>query len=178
MQVPRRTSPSEGVHSRAIDKQRPMSQRPHLGGPGPHGVCSSGGRHLLYRPGQGSHAAGESRRSGLGDHPVVPYRPRRRCLEPRCPQMAKPGCSRCVDHEAARKKIRNADTKIARAVVAAAPVCVCTRACRWHPAPGRPCGATSDLTADHVIPLSLGGTNEGPRQVLCRACNSSKRNRV
>jgi hypothetical protein len=48
-------------------------------------------------------------------------------------------------------------------VIAASPVCA------W---PG--CGAIDDLTADHVVPLSRGGTNDGARQVLCRSHNSVK----
>lgn len=41
------------------------------------------------------------------------------------------------------------------------------------------CGTTLDLTIDHVLPLSLGGTNTlGNYQVLCRSCNSSKGTKV
>lgn len=37
------------------------------------------------------------------------------------------------------------------------------------------CKATKDLTVDHIIPLSAGGsTVESNLQVLCRKCNSSK----
>jgi 5-methylcytosine-specific restriction endonuclease McrA len=32
------------------------------------------------------------------------------------------------------------------------------------------CGATEDLTVDHLIPLAHGGGEE--RRVLCRSCNS------
>ncbi|MFJ8857239.1 HNH endonuclease [Streptomyces sp. NPDC102451] len=43
---------------------------------------------------------------------------------------------------------------------------------------GRPeCGATQDLALDHVIPLSLGGRDDLTNaQILCRSCNSGKRN--
>ena len=41
------------------------------------------------------------------------------------------------------------------------------------------CGATTDLTVDHIFPLSRGGTNDPLNlQVLCRSCNSRKNNRV
>jgi hypothetical protein len=41
------------------------------------------------------------------------------------------------------------------------------------------CGKTEDLTIDHIIPGSLGGTNDPTNlQVLCRSCNSVKNNRL
>jgi 5-methylcytosine-specific restriction endonuclease McrA len=37
------------------------------------------------------------------------------------------------------------------------------------------CGATEDLTVDHIVPVILGGlTNPDNLRTLCRACNSSK----
>lgn len=97
---------------------------------------------------------------------------RRRCLD-----FGAAGCagyttrgSRCGRCAARRKRVRNADRPIARAVVAASPVCSC-EGCGLHN--GR-CRSTEDLTADHVVPLAKGGTNRGPRRTLCRACNSSK----
>ncbi len=83
--------------------------------------------------------------------------PRRRCLDCRTLSQAT-RCPRCA---ARRRVVRNADRPIARAVIAASPVCA-------------RCGATEDLTADHVVPLARGGTNYGRRVTLCRPCNSSK----
>ena len=41
------------------------------------------------------------------------------------------------------------------------------------------CRATSDLTGDHVLPVSLGGLSTRANcVVLCRSCNSRKHNRV
>lgn len=34
------------------------------------------------------------------------------------------------------------------------------------------CGATDDLTRDHIVPLRHGGAS-GPLRTLCRPCNSS-----
>ena len=31
------------------------------------------------------------------------------------------------------------------------------------------------LSADHITPVAAGGTEDGPLQVLCRSCNSTKR---
>jgi len=43
----------------------------------------------------------------------------------------------------------------------------------------RRCGATEDLTLDHIHPWSIGGTDTPDNlQVLCRPCNSSKGDRV
>jgi 5-methylcytosine-specific restriction endonuclease McrA len=39
----------------------------------------------------------------------------------------------------------------------------------------RQCGATSDLQYDHLIPVSMGGTNtEDNLQILCATCNRQK----
>ena len=41
------------------------------------------------------------------------------------------------------------------------------------------CGATEDLTIDHIIPLALGGSNDLSNfHTLCQSCNSSKGNRL
>jgi HNH endonuclease len=37
------------------------------------------------------------------------------------------------------------------------------------------CGSTSDLTVDHIHPVSLGGIDDPSNlQTLCRSCNSTK----
>jgi 5-methylcytosine-specific restriction endonuclease McrA len=36
------------------------------------------------------------------------------------------------------------------------------------------CGAADDLTADHVVPLAVGGDPLGRLRVLCRRCNSGR----
>lgn len=40
------------------------------------------------------------------------------------------------------------------------------------------CGATKDLTTDHIRPISRGGTNAPENlRTLCRRCNSARGNR-
>src|SRR5438105_2144282 len=84
------------------------------------------------------------------------------CLQPTVPG---PRCSSCErEHQAAR----NRDPK-RRAY--ADPVY------RSVPLAGScaDCGATTDLTRDHVIPLADGGTNDPSNIVIrCRKHNSSK----
>jgi 5-methylcytosine-specific restriction endonuclease McrA len=48
-----------------------------------------------------------------------------------------------------------------RAVIAAYPSCEL-------------CGATEDLTADHITAMANGGDPLGPLRVLCRSCNSRR----
>lgn len=54
--------------------------------------------------------------------------------------------------------------KVAKAAIAAQPWC-------------SRCGATSDLTGDHIIPMSAGGTSTPDNcRVLCRGCNTAAMN--
>jgi hypothetical protein len=40
------------------------------------------------------------------------------------------------------------------------------------------CGSKEDITIDHIVPVSQGGSSRyGNLQTLCRRCNSSKRDR-
>lgn len=40
------------------------------------------------------------------------------------------------------------------------------------------CGSVQQLTVDHIVPLARGGGNELDNlQILCKSCNSSKRDR-
>jgi 5-methylcytosine-specific restriction endonuclease McrA len=82
-----------------------------------------------------------------------------RCL--RCRRRTRGG-SYCPTCQRIRDSAYNSTTKRARAraTIAANPCCEI-------------CGATRDLTADHVIPVIDGGT-EGPLRTLCRRCNSRR----
>lgn len=44
----------------------------------------------------------------------------------------------------------------------------------WCPGWRRPPHPSTDLTADHVTEVALGGAEAGPLTVLCRTCNSRK----
>ena len=48
----------------------------------------------------------------------------------------------------------------------------------WCPGFGIPPHAATQLTADHIHPVSLGGDPRGPYAVLCRSCNSRKGNKM
>jgi 5-methylcytosine-specific restriction endonuclease McrA len=41
------------------------------------------------------------------------------------------------------------------------------------------CGATQDLTVDHIVPLSRGGSSDlSNLQTLCRSCNGIKSGQI
>jgi 5-methylcytosine-specific restriction endonuclease McrA len=85
------------------------------------------------------------------------------------------GRKRCRDCQTKRNAIFNARPqydqewrKISRATIAAEPWC------HW---PG--CDRTDDLTCDHIVPVSRGGTDDLHNlTVLCRSHNSQKGNRT
>jgi 5-methylcytosine-specific restriction endonuclease McrA len=63
--------------------------------------------------------------------------------------------------------------KVARDQVKRQPWCSCP-GCSLHQGP---CNAEQDLTADHVVPRSRGGSTQDGVATLCRRCNSAKGNR-
>jgi 5-methylcytosine-specific restriction endonuclease McrA len=72
-------------------------------------------------------------------------------------------CPACQRPRPARPKLYDWRwRKLSRAARAAQPYC-------------SECGATTDLTADHVVPLAAGGElHPTVVRVLCRPCNSRK----
>jgi 5-methylcytosine-specific restriction protein A len=101
----------------------------------------------------------------------------RPCIEPGCGQLTTNG-TRCPDHATIhrqhraeqRSRIRpSADERgydrrwrtIAKRTIAAHPYCA-------------QCGATEDLTCDHLVPRSMGGTAADGVRVLCRSCNGRR----
>lgn len=87
------------------------------------------------------------------------------CLDCGLPTDQGTRCKRC---RAVREEHRNANRphysgqwqQLSKAQREAVPYC-------------EDCGATDDLTADHVIPRSL----EAGLRTLCRSCNSSKQDK-
>ena len=68
-----------------------------------------------------------------------------------------------TEYEKARDEWDNLRSKLAPKIYAS------------HGAVCQNCGDTDNLTIDHIIPISKGGTNELDNlQPLCKSCNSSK----
>jgi 5-methylcytosine-specific restriction endonuclease McrA len=86
----------------------------------------------------------------------------KRCLD--CGRLTEGG-SRCPACTRRRRRVYDnpAARAQAKAAIAASPRC-------------EQCGATSDLTADHVVPV-IDGAGAGPLRVLCRRCNSARGSR-
>jgi 5-methylcytosine-specific restriction endonuclease McrA len=91
-----------------------------------------------------------------------------RCLE--CGLLGQLRDGRCGNCYRQAQRLRNAIRHqytgswpaIRRALLATHPWC-------------RDCGATADLTVDHIVPVARGGGHERHNlQVLCRPCNSRK----
>jgi 5-methylcytosine-specific restriction endonuclease McrA len=105
--------------------------------------------------------------------------PKRPCIEWPCRSLAVPGRARCVEHEAELQRRKwaknpNRDMAYRRAKRAMA---------KLLPVPCSLCGALIDhlghdrwsLTFDHVVPASLGGTNElGNLRAAHKSCNSAR----
>ena len=83
------------------------------------------------------------------------------CSFPRCPGYAV-FRGRCAQHaQTTTQRGYGASWQATRAVV------------RHQERECRECGATSDLTVDHIRPQSMGGTNARDNlRVLCRPCHS------
>jgi 5-methylcytosine-specific restriction protein A len=109
----------------------------------------------------------------------------RPCIEPGCGQLTTNG-TRCPDHAMLHAQIRTREhdrtrvrirptreergydrawRRIAARTIAAHPYCA-------------QCGATEDLTCDHLVPRSLGGTAADGVRVLCRRCNGRRGKRA
>lgn len=108
----------------------------------------------------------------------------RPCLHAGCPHPAT-RTGRCPTHAAVHdahqqrttptKRTRTHGEQRRRSVVVAAH-----RAAHgdWCPGYRVPAHTAVDLTADHVVSVARAGRGDGDLTVLCRSCNSRKKDRV
>jgi 5-methylcytosine-specific restriction endonuclease McrA len=101
----------------------------------------------------------------------------------RCGTPADPArrCPRCGYHPRPRgQDDRSWSERQRRRATVDAWVAAHGLVCPGYAVPRHAVSMRSDLTADHVTPISLGGRIDGPLAVLCRRCNVRKggRNRV
>lgn len=83
-----------------------------------------------------------------------------------CKALIPIGKSHCTTHNRAFRGLGSRWDAISREAIRLAPFCV-------------KCNSRADLTTDHIIPRSRGGTDGADNlQVLCRSCNSGKGNGV
>lgn len=92
----------------------------------------------------------------------------------RCPAHARP-----VERQRTRAKRTRRPRASAAETKRRADVVAAWRATRgdWCPGYGRDPHASADLTADHVIAVGAGGSENGQLTVLCRSCNGRKQAR-
>src|SRR5262245_10158920 len=107
------------------------------------------------------------------------HAPARPCTVPGCPHLVR-GASRCPDHaiEVCPRRSRPDHRSHAQTTTARGYSTLWRRlvalAIAHHPA-CMICGSDQDLTGDHIVPLSKGGTSTAENiRVLCRRCNSRK----
>lgn len=92
----------------------------------------------------------------------------------RCPQ-----CARIVETERTRaKRQRRPYTAAERARRARVVTAHRRQLGDWCPGWRRPPHPAQDLTADHPIPVAVGGAEGQDLTVLCRSCNSRKQAQV
>lgn len=115
----------------------------------------------------------------------MPVRPLTPCAQPGCPRLVERG--RCGVHAHKRESRDHAGVAPSRrgydrtyqrqraAQIAAVPWCQC-RDCPDHH--GQECGARSNLTADHVVPLSRGGHPHGRLRTMCKSCANRQGGRL
>lgn len=100
------------------------------------------------------------------------------CSVAGCPELTQGRL--CEEHERQFQRRRNADRtqyagswkRLSKEARRRQRFCSCTDADHGH---GIPCGATEDLTADHVVAAAQGGASSRSNiAVLCRSCNTKK----
>jgi 5-methylcytosine-specific restriction protein A len=107
---------------------------------------------------------------------LLPTRPKNPC--PVCRRL---GCTNPTHHreklddwrERRRRRPYNHAERVLKEKVVKEWVAVYGWVCPGYQCPSHP---STDLTADHIVPIVAGGDPLGPMQVLCRRCNSRKGN--
>lgn len=78
----------------------------------------------------------------------------------------------CKVRERTRRRHRSKAERRRRSAVVAEHIAQHGYVCPGYGVPSHP---STDLTADHITPVSRGGSEEGgPLRVLCRSCNSRR----
>jgi hypothetical protein len=98
--------------------------------------------------------------NGCG-HPYPAPRGRGRC----------PACAKTYERDKSRRRRRTPKERQRRQDLIAAHVRVHGWTCPGFEREPHP---STDLTADHLMPVARGGNEEGELRVLCRSCNSSR----
>jgi len=100
----------------------------------------------------------------------MPYKSRRRCLYPGCPELVEAGVRYCARHKPVPKNDNSHYDRRWRAFregyLARHPLCMeCEQAGRLTPA----------AEIHHIVPLADGGTDrEDNLMALCKSCHSRK----
>lgn len=99
------------------------------------------------------------------------------CAQPGCPELQLE--SRCAEHRRANDRYKRqfgskAGEPRDRARRKATVDAHRAEHGDWCPGYGIPAHASTDLTADHIEEVALGGAQDGDLQVLCRGCNARK----
>ncbi|WP_083849719.1 HNH endonuclease [Rhodococcus sp. JVH1] len=109
----------------------------------------------------------------------MPRARNRVCSTPGCPNIQPE--PQCATHRAERDRHqrRTTPTKVTRTYAEQRRRKAAVDAHRathgdWCPGYRRPAHPATDLTADHVDEIDLGGAPDGELQILCRSCNSTK----
>lgn len=123
--------------------------------------------------GEGAGAAQRARQSGAVPQPSAPLAPRRLAEEQSVALLR--FCLHCNTHHQGRcPRLEQRRGSSTQRGYGSAWHRLVEQAIRHHPYCAI-CDSTDDLTGDHIVPLSQGGTNTMSNvQVLCRSCNSRK----
>lgn len=106
----------------------------------------------------------------------MPASPRPYCVAPRCPHRSVPGSTRCEAHSLEFYRLfPRAPKATPRERGYGGKWASISARVRREVGACEACMGMDDLTVDHVVPLSAGGTHErGNLRVLCRSCHGRR----